>query len=133
MEQIIINQMRNRIIEIVNQFSDISITGFKNQMPEIHGDLDFIFPVKNVENSNILLVSGVNEQFIKTIIDLINEEISMFQPCDPLVVAYDSAEMYKLPLARPTKGFKGYKSTHWLPLLIKKGAKFPKIDWKPFS
>ena len=125
--------MRNRIIEIVSNFGDIPITGFKNQMTESHGDLDFIFPFKNVKNSNILLVSGVNKEFIQTIIDLINEEILCFVPTEPLVFAYDSAEMYNLPIANPKKGFKGYKSYHWLPLLIKEGAKFPEIEFKPFS
>jgi hypothetical protein len=116
--------MREKIIEIIANYNNFAISAFKNRLPEIHGDLNFVFPMKNIENSNVLLVSGVNGEFIKTVIDLINEDILSFMPTGPLVVAADGGEIYDLPFANIGKGFKGYKNLHWLPLLLKKGDKF---------
>jgi hypothetical protein len=119
-----INELQSKIIEIIEQYSDISITAFKKFIPEISGDLIMLFPMKGVDNSNIVLAEGVNDEFITDIIDLINKDILTFTPTSYLVAAADGGELYNYPLVTLKRGVKAYKKLHWLPLLIKKGGKF---------
>ena len=118
--------MRNKIIQIIANEFDVPITGFKKRLPEIIGDFDLDFPIKGVKNSNMLLVSGITEEFGKAIFDLILEDILTFEPAHLLCFAYDNSEIYELPIAKPLKALKGLKTKHWLPIVIKKGENFPK-------
>lgn len=115
---------RNSIISIIREKESYALTAFKNSIPEIRGDLDFMFPMKDVKNSNILLIANVNEVFIEVMMDLINKQIIDFTPCDMLVIAADGGEVYDLPLVKTNR--KRYANLRWLPLLIKKGINFPK-------
>lgn len=117
--------MKNEIINIIGELNDITISALKNRIENSQGELDFYFPLKSTENSNMLLVSSVSEEFIETIHNLIEEKIITFIPTDPLVVSNDGGEIYLLPLARASRP-KAYKKLHWLPLLLKKGQNFPK-------
>ena len=115
--------MKQKIIELVKNKTDLSLTAFKSHLPEIEGDLEYHFPAKGVEATNILLIANVNQEFIDGIHDLINAQILTFQPCDFYIVTYDGGEVYDLPLVK--KNQLQYKELHWLPILIKKGPNFP--------
>lgn len=117
--------MRDEIIRIIREYDNISISALKNRLENSKGSLDFQFPLKSIENSNMLLVSEVSEDFIETINNLIQDEVISFIPTDPMVVAFDGGDIYQLPVAKAKKP-KEYKNLHWLPLLLKKGINFPK-------
>jgi hypothetical protein len=113
--------MKNSIIDFIKINGDIALTALKNQIPGAKGDYEYHFPVKGIKESNILLVSGVSEEFIEAIGSLINDEILGFDICDPYVVMHDSGDIYNIPIVNSNK--KSYKTLHWLPIIIKKGNK----------
>ncbi len=117
--------MKDKIIEIINQREDLALTAFKNHIPEAKGKYDFIFPVTGVENSNILLIGSVSENFIHAINELITNKVLTFEPCSYFIVIADVGEVYELPIVKTRKT--SYKKLHWLPILIKKGENFPKL------
>jgi hypothetical protein len=117
--------MENQIIQVVSRMSDLALSSFKNHIEDAKGDFDFLFPIKGGKKSNILLISGVSKEFIEAINKLITNQIITFDLCSFFVVNSDGGEWYDLPLAEGHE--KSYKSLHWLPLLIKKGVKFPKL------
>ncbi len=117
--------MKEQILKLIRQKTEFPLTAFRNQIPEITGGFDFIFPSKGVENSNILLMAKVSEEFILTMRDLISAQVLTFEPTDPLLVSFDGGEFYKLPLVKRRQP--AYKSLHWLPLMIKRGKNFPKV------
>ena len=114
--------MKNKILKLISNTNDLSLTAFKNRIPEIIGDCDFHFPAKGIENTNILLISGVNKEFISVLNELITTEVLTFEPCSFFVVNSDGGEVYDVPIVQSQK--MSYKTLHWLPLLMKKGKNF---------
>ncbi|GAB5525421.1 MAG: hypothetical protein Roseis2KO_32930 [Roseivirga sp.] len=114
--------MEEKIIELIRNRTEFPLTAFKNVLPEISGEYDFHFPTEGVDKSNILLVSHVTEEFMSAINNLIDKKVLSIEPCDFHVVAFDSGEIYDLPLVKGKR--LQYKRLHWLPLLIKKGPQF---------
>lgn len=114
--------MKNIIIDLFTETHELPLTAFKSRIQEIKGDYDFFFPAKGIEDTNILLISGVNKEFISVFNALIGDNILTFEPCSFLVVNFDGGEIYDLPLAKAKK--LDYKTPHWLPLLIKRGKNF---------
>lgn len=112
-------------MRLIGQRVEFPLNAFRNKIPEITGEYDFIFPSKGVENSNILLMARVSEQFILTMRDLISAQVLTFEPADPLLVSLDGGEFYDIPLVKRRQP--AYKSLHWLPLMIKRGRNFPKV------
>ena len=64
--------MKGKILQLIGSRTEFPLTAFRNQIPEITGGFDFISPSKGVENSNILLMAKVSEEFILTMRDLIS-------------------------------------------------------------
>lgn len=124
--------MKDKIIEIVNEFHDIAITALKKQIPEICGDFDLMLTTKDINDSNILIISGVNAEFIQAITELHQNEIIDYRPVDIYTIMFDQGEIYNLPIVKARKKFKQYKSLHWLPIIIAKGVNFPKIKFKSY-
>lgn len=120
--------MKNEILAAVNRAGDIALTAFKHHVPEAAGEYDFIFPAKGIENSNILLIGRVSEEFINTMNELITNQVLTFEPCSFFVVTADGGEIYDIPLVKTNK--LSYKTLHWLPILIKRGKNFPKLKPK---
>lgn len=117
--------MKERILELIQQRNEFPLNAFRSQIPEITGEFSFMFPSKGIENSNILLMAKVSEEFILVMRDLISSQVLTFVQIDPLLVSFDGGEFYKLPLVKRSQP--AYKSLHWLPLMIKRGGKFPKL------
>tara|TARA_R110000796_G_scaffold252584_1_gene388191 strand:- start:76390 stop:76740 length:351 start_codon:yes stop_codon:yes gene_type:complete len=115
--------MEKKIIQLIKAREFLAITAFKNSLPEIKGEYDFLFPSKGVENSNILLIKNVTEEFMNAFHSLVNNKTISFAPCNFWEVTHDGGEVYDLPIVKGKKS--SYKKLHWLPLMIKKGEKFP--------
>jgi hypothetical protein len=114
--------MKDLIIELIRKEGNLSVTAIPNRIEGAKGDFDFNFPAKGIENSNILLVSGVSEPFVKALVELINDKILTFEMCSVFTVSFDGGDIYKLPIVNSDK--MEYKTLHWLPLLIKQGVNF---------
>lgn len=114
--------MKNKILKLVADNNNIALTSFKNHIPEIVGECDFHFPAKGIDETNVLLIAGVNKLFIDILNELITIEVLSLEPCSAWVVANDGGEVYNLPIVKSQK--LDYKTLHWLPLLIRKGQKF---------
>lgn len=112
--------MKNKIIELLKEINNISLTALKKRLEGSKGEFNFFFPLKNIDCSNILLASEVSEEFINSINELIKDGKIIFKPTDPLVVSHDGGEIYTLPIARRNRP-KAYTKIHWLPLMIMKG------------
>jgi len=114
-------KLEEKILELLNKYNDFPITKIKQYLPEVIGEYDFIFPMKEVENSNILLVSMVTKDFIIAFHNLFESKKISFKSCHLLVFGIECAEMYtKLPIVDPSSNIKKYKRLSWLPLLIEK-------------
>jgi len=118
--------MKKAIIEIIGDLNDITITGLKGRLANAKGEFDFFYPMESVENSNMLLVSHVSEEFIQAIGELIEQEVLSFSPTNVFVAAHDGGEVYTLPIVKSKKP-RVYEKPHWLPLLLVKGKKFPSV------
>lgn len=115
--------MRNKIIEMIGECHDLALVALKNRVDGGKGEFLQHFVRADGNHSNILLVEGASADFLDAVGELMNEDILELVPMSPMLAAHDAGEFYDLPIAKDTKRI--YKKTRWLPVLVRKGKKFP--------
>jgi hypothetical protein len=120
-----IKKMKESIIKALNYHYDISLTSLKNKVEGCQGELNFFASTPQGESLNLLLVSGVSENFILSFNELLSEKIISIYPTNLLVVGWDGGEIYDLPIPKKINKNKPFKKTHWFPVLVKQGENFP--------
>lgn len=110
--------MKDRIIEILKERGETNLTLFLHLMPECQGEYAIYLPLKEGMNPNILLLSGVKQEFIKAYSELlVDDKIAEWKPVSLLDYFFDCSPYYKMELCRP-RHVKTKKHV-WLPTSLK--------------
>lgn len=117
--------IKQKIIEILTQFEDRVLTGFKpfddfNQLAT--GDQIWTVATPDGQDTNIILLSDINKDCIDAFNELKNDGIIGLRNCDPFIAMVEG-DIYKLPFP---KSIKVYKSPRWLPTLVYRGKNWIK-------
>tara|TARA_R110000823_G_scaffold266954_1_gene387016 strand:- start:221 stop:613 length:393 start_codon:yes stop_codon:yes gene_type:complete len=107
--------MKEDIIKVITRFGDISLNALKRKIKDSSGE--FIWDLKNSDGStkNVIVIADVNEKFIRSVTELINDDVINIKPCSPMIVYFDGGEVYNYEIAKPGKT---YKKTRWLPMVV---------------
>jgi len=107
--------MKEEIIEAINRYGDIALTALKKRVRNTSGDIDWQLSNQDGTARNVFVATDVNEKFIHSINELMNEGIIEVRSCDLLMVSFDGGDVYDYKIAKPNKT---YKKMRWLPLVV---------------
>lgn len=120
MDDFTVTKIECEIVKQLSKLRDYSLSGLKNIIPDSVGGYDFYFPLKDIDCSNILLASGVSEEFIGAVHNLIKSNTVTMVPVHPVLLWADGGDNYDLEIVDFNKfPKKGSKSLVWAPLLLR--------------
>lgn len=115
--------IKHFVLEILRKQNDRTLIGFQ-QYDEFNkltkGNLVWTLGKGESYDTNIIMLSDVNEECIKAFQEMNRDEIIELTPTTLLVAISENA-IYKLEIA---KQIRVYKKARWIPFLVKKGKKF---------
>ena len=110
--------MKDRIIEILKERGEVNLTHFFHLIPETKGEYEMYLPVIAGVNPNILLISGVSQEFITAYNQLVIEQkIVEWNPVDIHNYFFDGSPIYEMPIAK--KRHAKTQTRVWLPTSLK--------------
>ena len=119
-------KIKFEIVNILNKYDDRVLTGFsifEEFQESAKGNSTWILPhPSSGKSTNIILLTNINQDCINAFIELKNEEKITLSSCNFLTVLAEG-DFYKLPIVQKVKY---HKKPHWMPILVKKGKKWPK-------
>ena len=103
------NNLKERVYKFIQSYGvEVSFVELRNAFSEFAGDKDFV-----LSDRNIILWTGINEQFVKVLRELIRDKKITIVPTSPLVYTIDGTAL-RLPIAKRPKH--KYKRPRWLPV-----------------
>jgi len=107
--------MKEDIIKAISRYGDIALTGLKRRVKDSSGELVWYLQNTDGEARNVFVATDVNEDFIRSVNELMNEGAIEVTSCHPMIVSFDGGEIYDYKIAKPGKV---YKKLRWLPLVL---------------
>lgn len=105
------NNLKEKVYKFIQSYGvGVSFVELKNAFDEFEGDKDF-----GLFEYNIILWTGISEQFVKVLRELIKDKKIKIVPTTPLVYVLDGTAL-RLPIAKRLKH--RYKRPRWLPAVF---------------
>lgn len=108
--------IKDRIVEILKERGEVNLTHFFHLIPEIKGEYEMYAPLKEPYNPNIMLISGVSQEFIQAFSDLNQAKEIEVTPVDIMIFMFDGSPIYHMKLFQK-RHFKT-KTVCWQPVSI---------------
>jgi len=119
-----VKKIKEYILLYLKENEDVALCALPDH-PEIieisRGDMSWNFPIKGIENSNIIMVYAVTSEFITALYELEKSKKIEINETSELVARIDSNYIPPFQLA---KKLMEYKTPRWIPMIVKKGTKF---------
>ena len=110
--------MKNKIINLLNELGgQVEITRIPHLIPEAKGEFSIYLPEIEGFNKNVLILSGVTQEFIRVFGELSKDGKTEIKPIHAMMFLASGSPIYKIPLFNKRR-MKG-KRECWLPVILK--------------
>jgi hypothetical protein len=125
------NNLHKKIISLIKRHRELPAMALTTYIPTEKGDREFLIPLPNGLESNIIVATQVSTDLINALVELIRSDVIVMVPCDPFIVYWEGCPIPLIPIANATNVSKKvrngipYKKDHWFPVVFQKGNSFP--------
>lgn len=119
----VINSIKEKLLVLADErrysTEGIYFTEVPKLIEEAKGEFALYAPFKKGYNPNVLLVGGISAEFVEAFNDLVQrDEVLEIEPREFMIIMFDQAPMYDLPLVTIRTAKRGKKHC-WLPAVLK--------------
>jgi len=109
--------MKQKLLNILKERGEINITDLHDLIPEINGQYTAFMPTKPGLNPNIIWMTGIKNEFIKVLNDLmIVERKIQWVPVNVWDYSFSNSRLYNKKIADPK--YLKTKTECWLPIKL---------------
>ena len=105
-------EIKDQVLAMIRDKDQVSFAELTQAFPETFKGGNFTL---EAGKTNIVLWSGLTEEGFDIIVELRDENLIDFDPCDPLTYMIDGRAL-DLPLAKKATT---YKHPHWCPIVLR--------------